>query len=69
MGGHLPWGVSRLSHRLGVLVLKVLCMLGKPPWLLGEMLGQIERVEKLRFRSRGVCSAGLPPGRVNSGLP
>ena len=46
MGGPLPWGASRLSHSLGIPVLWSCAEETTPPWLLGELLGQTEGLEK-----------------------
>lgn len=62
MGGHSPWERSRLSHRLGDSVLGSYVEKTSPLLLLGEVLGQIERLPILH------SIAGLPPDRVERGL-
>lgn len=48
MSGPSPWQASRSSHRLGIPLLKSYWK-DKLLFLLGELLGQIEGVEKPRY--------------------
>ena len=58
MGGHLPWGLSRSGHRLGVQSWGI-CEGSNPPWLVGGLVQSFNHVQLFVTPWTAACQASL----------
>ena len=68
MGGHLPWGASRSSHRLGIPVLGSYKEKTSPLGYLENICDIKKGWRSLVFTCEECAGAGFPPDREERGL-